>query len=419
MAGKIFIFILALVVITFAIRFSTTLPAVQNSHTASSSPAVATGTVASGVASGTPAAGPTGTGTHISAPSSGGHPTVPVKQTQPMVTGHSIVISSPALGDTYAQGSKITLKWSVNGIDLAHNLVFDLVSDASPATDVVFFIGPDPARYKGGADTWVVPETVAPGTYRIRITDAAYVPTVVAFSGAFTVTPFVAAIATSSIPQGFTRSDLSPYFHEILFSGVSRAALTLSASFSGGGHIDVNGWFIKSRRGGQTIPQAVNVYDPLGLTPETDIILTSGDQIHMYSSVSGVGKNFRINRCIGYLAKDNRFSPALPSYCEWPVISDQEFYNFTSKCQDYLSSRLGSCSISDFNSSGLSQYDYGCQDYFKTVNFKGCFDSHAGDKNFLTNQIWVWTANPDLVDARHDRVMLFDNSGLYVSEYDY
>lgn len=228
-------------------------------------------------------------------------------------------------------------------------------------------------------------------------------------------------IATSEIPQGFTRNQLSRYFHKVRLASVYFPGdIVLSPAFGEEETpINVTGWLIQARRGGQTIPQAINIYEPTGLGAETDIYLKSNDTLQMFSSASAIGKNFRLNKCIGALEIENHFTPSLPGYCPAIYRDYSEISGFTGKCQDYISS-LNYCTTPDFYSAEIAHDDYACQAYLQNnINFKGCFDKYRGDSDFLANEIWAWTGNDRLLDDRHDRVLLFDRAGLLVDEYNY
>ena len=229
-----------------------------------------------------------------------------------------------------------------------------------------------------------------------------------------------APIDPSQIPQGFSLNQLSPYFRKVVFSGVSFPGyINLSLSYEVTTPVNVTGWLIQARRGAQVIPQAVNIYDSTGLAPETDIYLRAGDMLRMFPYASAIGKNFRLNKCIGALGKENRFTPLLPGYCPALYKDRSEISSFTGRCQDYIFS-LSYCATPDFYSTNIPRDDYACQAYLQNnVNFKGCFDKYRGDADFLKNEIWVWTGNDRLLDDRHDRVLLFDKAGLLVSEYSY
>ncbi|MEK7507969.1 MAG: hypothetical protein AAB602_02710 [Patescibacteria group bacterium] len=233
-------------------------------------------------------------------------------------------------------------------------------------------------------------------------------------------TPQQLNIDPAQIPDGFSVNQLSPYFRRVIFSGVSFPGdITLSLAYDIMSPINITGWLIQARRGGQVIPQAINIYDPTGLVPETDIYLRPGDVLRMFPYASTIGKNFRLNKCIGALENENHFTPSLPWYCPALYKNYSEISSFTGKCQDYISS-LNYCTAPDFYSVDIPYDDYACQAYLQnTINFKGCFDKYRGDTDFLTNEIWAWTGNDRLLDERHDRVLLFDRTGLLVDEYSY
>jgi len=238
--------------------------------------------------------------------------------------------------------------------------------------------------------------------------------------GAATAT---STIPASQIPAGFTLAQLSPYFKKITISSAyagyssSYGQISLSSyGLSASSTVDVTGWQIKTNRGGAYIPQAIDLYDPSGLTAESDISLERGQYVYIYSSSGPF--NLRINKCIGYIANSNKFTPALPENCpsvDQSVISKM---GFTGACESYIYS-FGSCQVPDLNKAPIPQNDYACRDYISNnFNYKACFDAHVGDANFLSNQWWIWMGSTPL-DRYHDVVNLFDKSGLLVDEYKY
>jgi hypothetical protein len=239
--------------------------------------------------------------------------------------------------------------------------------------------------------------------------------------GNTTGTVSVLSINPADIPPGFSASLLSPHFHQIRFGGVSYGGygyygqITLSAyNLSTSAAVDVTGWQIKSKRGGEYIPQAVNVYDPSGLTPASDIALRGNDVVSLYSSSGPF--NLRLNKCIGYIGKSNRTIPALPSNCPYPDRSAVQ--SFTGACQNYVDS-IGGCSQPNLNDPRIPFNDYSCRNYLaNNFTYRSCFDEHIGDADFLSNQIWVWTGS-NVVDQYHDQVQLLDKNGLLVDVYSY
>ena len=226
------------------------------------------------------------------------------------------------------------------------------------------------------------------------------------------------SIPPSEIPSGFTASELSPYFHEIRFGGVSAGTygqVSLYAYQSQGtASIDVTGWEVKGNRGGFYIPQAVNLYDPLGLTPASNIWLKSGDVLDMYSTSAPV--NLRLNECIGYLPNRSQFNPQLPQNC--PYIDRSQIQSFTGACQNYIQS-LGGCQEANLANPSIPINDDACRTYLvDNFNYRSCFESHQADSNFLSNQVWAWMGSSPF-DQYHDNIELVDRNGLLVDLYSY
>ncbi|HUC01574.1 MAG TPA: hypothetical protein VMA75_01560 [Candidatus Paceibacterota bacterium] len=231
-----------------------------------------------------------------------------------------------------------------------------------------------------------------------------------------------AIVPTSSIPAGFTAAELSPYFGQVRFGSVSAASyysygtITLNTAFpyNATGTIDVTGWQIRANHGDEYIPQAVNLYDPTGLAPATDIQMKNGDTLYLYSSSAPF--NLRLNECIGYAAHVANFTPPLPLTC--PYVDQSQIQGFSGACQNFINS-IGACQQPNYSSAQFPQNDYSCTQYLENnFTYRSCFDQHSNDPNFLSDQIWVWTgANP--VDPYHDQVELLDKQGLLVDLYTY
>jgi hypothetical protein len=230
-------------------------------------------------------------------------------------------------------------------------------------------------------------------------------------------------INPSQIPAGFTVNELSPYFKKITFGGVSAGnaysygTITLSTyGLAASDTVDITGWQIKTNRGGEYIPQAVDLYDPSGLAAASDIVVGRNQSVYIYSSPGPF--NLRLNKCIGYIGNSNKFTPALPENC--PYVDQQAIskMGFTGACENYIYS-LGSCQAPDPNNIQIPRTDYSCQNYLENnFNYKACFNAHVGDADFLSNQWWVWTGSSPM-DQYHDIINLFDKSGLLVDEYSY
>jgi len=84
---------------------------------------------------------------------------------------------------------------------------------------------------------------------------------------------------------------------------------------------------------------------------------------------------------------------------------------------------LGGCKAVDYsfyNSllTGTSEGNI-CRAYLNTVaTYGSCFEKYSQDKDFLSSEWRLWVNN-DILDSQHDRLNLFDNNGLLVSDYVY
>lgn len=240
------------------------------------------------------------------------------------------------------------------------------------------------------------------------------------------------SIYAGEVPQGFTRNALSPHFGAIDISSVSAPSpyggyptygqISLRAAGYGGSttRVNVSGWRIQANRGGYFIPRAVAYYEPSGLAPENDITLGSGEYLYIYSTASPVGKNIRLNKCLGYLQAFRNAEPALPYYtCPALYRSNSEISGFTGACQDYITSLFG-CGL-PLDNPPVPQDDYACRDFLQRINYKGCVEKYRADSDFSSSEWWIWSGQGSFsfLDFQHDRVLLFDSRNLLVDEYAY
>jgi len=227
------------------------------------------------------------------------------------------------------------------------------------------------------------------------------------------------------IPKDFTREQLSPYFNKVKISSVNTwnypIQIRLYSYLSNNEKVNITGWRIKSNNGQLIIPQAVNIYESSGLSPMTDIILSGSNSIVIYNNQNSLGKNLRLNKCLGYLQENYFFNPSLPQNC--PSISHSEISYLSGKCQNYIQSLWG-CKTPEksfYDFLATIGDDLICRNFLDTINYQGCFEKHHLDSDFLSNEWWLWLnwgAQP-ILDKQHDRLLLFDKQGLLVDEYTY
>ena len=185
--------------------------------------------------------------------------------------------------------------------------------------------------------------------------------------------------------------------------------------------VNITGWKLKSNKGEIVIPKAVEIYDPSGFTPTSDIILKPGNYVELYTLTSPLSRNLRLNKCIGYLGEIYNFQPIyLPSNC--PTFSNSEIRQLSGQCQSYIWS-LSYCKTPDsgfYNSLPGTDEGNACRAFLQNIGYGGCFRSHKGDADFLSNNWIVWLGQQDInLDSQHDYLRLYDTKGNLISEYSY
>jgi hypothetical protein len=232
----------------------------------------------------------------------------------------------------------------------------------------------------------------------------------------------------SFIPQGFQRKQLSPYFRKVRISGVQPLnysyQITLLTALSENENINITGWVLKTSSSQAYIPLAVSQYNQLGnaLMP-VDIVLSGFSIVNVnYNGQNNLGYNFRLNKCSGYWQDVYLFNPPLPKMC--PILNSSEVMHLSGVCQDYIQS-LSVCQVPEvsfYNTLGNTEQDLNCRRFLETINYQGCVKKHYLDKDFLSNEWYIWFNNQEnqfFLDNLHDRVLLLDKNGLLVDVFAY
>ncbi len=232
-------------------------------------------------------------------------------------------------------------------------------------------------------------------------------------------------IPDSSIPVGYTRAQLSPYFQKIRISSASYSSFSgypsqiqISSNLSKDEKVNITGWKIKSNTGKEIIiPDAVNLYDLSSFLFNSDIVVSANSYVSIYSNASAVNRNLRLNKCIGYLENDYDFVPQLPRNCPSLSSPRSSMQYLSGACQSYLFS-LGNCQLPDVSfHNSLPGNDYGnaCRAFLNNINYNSCIKEHRNDPDFYLNDWRVWV-NKNILDIQYDAVKLFDSQGLLVDQ---
>ncbi|MDP3727294.1 MAG: hypothetical protein Q8R35_01490 [bacterium] len=227
----------------------------------------------------------------------------------------------------------------------------------------------------------------------------------------------------------------SPYKGRVSIAGVNRSGVSPEEEYVtiryGGGFwgfnrpagsdlpIDVTGWRISSRRTIETVPRAFNI--PEIDAQDQDVILPSGGEVIIFSGTPGYQKNFRENRCAGYLNEFYSFTPTLSNSCPDATLNRSQLLNrgFSGACIDAVDA-IATCRLpaGPFQAGVIGQ---GCIDYMnQNFSYAGCVKNYRDRGDFLGNTWRVALRRiTKMYDPLHDRVTLRDAQGLLVDEFEY
>lgn len=227
----------------------------------------------------------------------------------------------------------------------------------------------------------------------------------------------------------------SPYKGRVSIARLERAGTSVDGEYTvirfGGGFfgfgrsagderpIDVTGWRIVSRRTIETIPRAFNI--PEIDAADQDVLLKPGGEVIIVSGTPSYRKNFRENRCVGYLNEFHAFTPSLSNSCPDATPNRTELLNrgFSGACIDTIDA-VATCRAPEgqFQVGVVGQ---GCIEYMnQNLNYAGCVKNYRDRGDFLGDAWRVSLGRASkMYDPLHDRVTLRDAQGLLVDEFEY
>jgi len=210
------------------------------------------------------------------------------------------------------------------------------------------------------------------------------------------------------------------YIGSVNFYGYPQeiSCITIRNNLKKGESVDITNWKIKSNKGEIIIPRAIEVYTSTGQSELKDIVLKPGEYLSIFSNTTSFNKNFRLNKCFGYLQKKYNFYPQVSLNC--PYLHDEEIKNFSGKCQDYIYS-LSSCEIpspDELNKFANNPKEEECLQFLRKINYQSCFGKHRRDADFLSNE-WRVYIGKNIFDRRHDYVRIYSEKGKLIDEYKY
>ncbi len=183
-------------------------------------------------------------------------------------------------------------------------------------------------------------------------------------------------------------------------------------------NIGITGFILKNKRNETLIvPKAVEALYMQEGDVNQDIILEPGKTATIFSGSSPVGKNFRLNKCAGYLNYYYNFSPKLKEECPKPI--EQDLAGFDKNCRDYIKT-LKACAPPNTSDIKIT-YDKQCTDYLiSAFNYTSCVARYQVDPDFLKNDRYLYSnRSSGYLDDQHDEIKLYGKDNNLIDSYSY
>lgn len=227
----------------------------------------------------------------------------------------------------------------------------------------------------------------------------------------------------------------SPYRSTVsMTSYVSNASSTdeyvqISLASNAVDAVKITGWSLESEAtyNAEIIPKGTRLPTSGVVNASEDIVLQPGERAIISTGPSPVGASFMENKCIGYFATTQKFSPSLSPSC--PSASDELLaaygrpYIHDPACIDYTKT-LSRCQIPLSKPAKLNDT---CESFLvDRLNYNGCVSAHRTEPDFAGNTWRVYLNRTDkkgktlpLWRTKHEVVRLIDDRGKTVAQFTY
>jgi hypothetical protein len=195
--------------------------------------------------------------------------------------------------------------------------------------------------------------------------------------------------------------------------------IMVEAAPSNAAALMLSGWTIQSALSGvrAPLPQAAPVFVQGTVNAVGAVSLAPGEAAVVSTGFSPVGVSFKENRCSGYLAQFQAFTPALQSQCD--AASDalaSSGYPDDGSCYAFAQS-LQPCTFPQSVPSGVSSSCH--QALASTLTYNSCLARHRGDAGFSSGNWRLFLDASRPLWRTHDTLRLLDSQGRVVDTLTY
>jgi len=325
-------------------------------------------------------------------------PTVSTKPTAPKILVDTFIIGGPEQGEVIEEKTKITFKFEAK---------------ITPAQDgrIKFetkVVGLDAKWIKTSARERRINLPPGPKEYTFLVRAI--------FNGLVDPTPAKRTFTVNT----------SPYYGKIKIGRVqpktdsAPSLITLRTNLEKEEEINVTGWNIKGRGGSFVVPGGIEKYRPgYNPVPTKNIFIKRSDIIYLSggSNPLGDGRNFRPNKCLGYLTNYHDFPISFPKNC--PKPTNEEISHLKPCCQEFIL-KVQKCEAPDYSNDLNVLRDLKCMSYLENYfNYASCFYQYSKDEDFVEKNWHIYMKRDLVVSDGCDTLYLRDQNGLFVDKFSY
>jgi len=185
--------------------------------------------------------------------------------------------------------------------------------------------------------------------------------------------------------------------------------------------IRITGLIIRSAASGikVEIGQGAYLYFSGQINSGQDIYLNANETAHIITGRSPLGISFRVNKCLGYLSKNQSFTPYLYSNC--PAIQDEPVptapNQLNDKCLDYIQ-YFPACTTF---TTGKLELSPECNNFLiEKANYSYCSQTHKNDKDFYSADWRIYLLRDETIwKDKRETIELLDQNGKLIDSISY
>jgi len=246
----------------------------------------------------------------------------------------------------------------------------------------------------------------------------------------FLVRARVGGVVDSTPASRTFQTHVSPYFGKVDISRITiptktrNSKITLSIKLAPDEKVNITGWKFETQIDKYLIPQGVVLFTgDVSTNKREDIVLQSGQRVIIESRQNPLANNinFRVNECFGFLEEE--FNTSLPESNRCPKdfeFTIEKVSQYSPACQDFLLKKMKGCKIPDYSQNTAIFADFSCVILLKDLEAKFtygyCLQQFSEDKNFIKNTWYIYNEGDEFLRGGHDRIILFDENGLFVDK---